>query len=78
LKDGKNMSKIKGFGIIEDHAVGKWKTLWYKLLAFLHVGQKEYCIQCLPSMSYSTSYYPYWLINTKRAKIKPVGECKHE
>ena len=65
--------KVRGFGIIEDRAVGKWRTLWYKFLAFLRRGQREYCIQCLPS----TSYYAYWLINTRRARIKPVSECKH-
>jgi len=64
---------VKGYGIIEDRVVGKWKALWFKFLFFLRRGQKEYCIQCLPS----TSYYPYWLINTRRAELKPVGRCKH-
>ena len=43
--------------------------------------QEEYCKQCLPS-SYSPDFvaesFAIWRINSKRARFKPVSECKHK
>ena len=59
----------------ENKRVGRRRALWYKFLYFFRRGQKEYCVQCLPV--HAPPYYPYWLINTRRATLKPIGDCKH-
>ena len=67
--------KVKKYhDAFEDKVTGRLKTSWYKFLFFLRRGQKEYCRDCLPSRN----YYPYRLLNTGRAQIKEVGECKHK
>ena len=69
----------------KDTSIGKLRTLDYKIRFFLRKGQKEYCKDCLISTKYyfasvekHENYYPYWLLNTGRARLKPVGQCSHK
>jgi hypothetical protein len=66
--------KVKKYGT--DDRVGRLRSLAYKIRFFFRQGQKEYCVQCLPV--HAPPYYPYWLINTRRATLKPIGDCKHK
>jgi hypothetical protein len=58
----------------KDSHTNRVHELFYKFKFFLRRGQREYCVRCLPSWD----LYSYWLINTRRAKLKPVTECHHQ